>query len=359
MNYIFSGVLFLIIIAIIWIAYNIKQKKKQLSLITTQSSEEVIETERLDVKEEVEQAPIQEPTQINHSPKEISEINRKSLLEQTNDKLLRNDPCFCGSEKKYKKCHSDIHPSSKAAKVIRHYKEIDIKTAEYQRLTENKPPCHKGCINCCYDDFSITEVEFELIIREMKSWSEQDVIDTFNIALEQCEHMKSYAPHVWKNLELHNQEDISIIQRQTFYQKLRKRNQFPCPMLNKAEGACTVYESRPSICRLFGSTHITSQISQPKELCEFILDSSKLVNSTPNMEKEWSSLTSFINTLKAPNGLKVPQRTYPIYYWFYIIYNRTGEKKAHYNHYDSAINFDRPIEQADYQTLKGYGLLNR
>lgn len=358
MNYIFSGVLFLVIIAIIWIAWA-RKKKKHESLITTQSNEEVIDTARSYAKEESEQTEIQEPTQINHSPIEISEINRKSLLEQTNNKLLRNDPCFCGSEKKYKKCHSDIHPNSKASEVIRHYKEIDIKTEEYQRLTGNKPPCHKGCINCCYDDFSITEVEFELIIREMKSWSEQEVIDTFNTALEQCEYMKSYAPHVWKNLESHNEEDISILQRQTYYQKLRKRNQFPCPMLNKEEGACKVYENRPSICRLFGSTHIASQISQPQELCEFIPDSSKLVNSTPNTEKEWSSLKTFISTLKAPNGLEIPQRPYPIYYWFYIIYNRTGQKKAHYNHYDSPVNFDRPIEQADYQRLKEFGLLNR
>ncbi|MFJ5795672.1 SEC-C metal-binding domain-containing protein [Bacillus atrophaeus] len=30
-------------------------------------------------------------------------------------KLSRNDLCFCGSGKKYKKSHSDVHPDSKSS----------------------------------------------------------------------------------------------------------------------------------------------------------------------------------------------------------------------------------------------------
>ncbi|WP_139224018.1 SEC-C metal-binding domain-containing protein [Lentibacillus halodurans] len=64
---------------------------------------------------------------------------------------------FCGSGKKYKICHSDVHPESRAARLINIYTNIDNKVKDYQESTGYIPPCHKGCFNCCYDDFSISE----------------------------------------------------------------------------------------------------------------------------------------------------------------------------------------------------------
>lgn len=83
--------------------------------------------------------------------------------------ISRNDPCFCGSGKKYKKCHSDIHPESRAARLIQTYRKYERKIEDYQKSTGNIPPCQKGCYNCRYEDFSITEIEFEFIMRELKT----------------------------------------------------------------------------------------------------------------------------------------------------------------------------------------------
>ncbi|WP_080967252.1 SEC-C metal-binding domain-containing protein [Bacillus atrophaeus] len=74
-------------------------------------------------------------------------------------KLSRNDLCFCGSGKKCKKCHSDVHPDSRAANLIDMHRNIEEKVISYQEKTGFIPPCHKGCYSCCFDDFSISEVE--------------------------------------------------------------------------------------------------------------------------------------------------------------------------------------------------------
>ncbi|WP_412677971.1 YkgJ family cysteine cluster protein [Bacillus swezeyi] len=33
------------------------------------------------------------------------------------------------------------------------------------------------------------------------------------------------------------------------------RNGFPCPLLDPATKSCSVYDSRPLVCRSYGSTH--------------------------------------------------------------------------------------------------------
>ncbi|BBP93122.1 hypothetical protein BsIDN1_67400 [Bacillus safensis] len=65
-------------------------------------------------------------------------------------------------------CH-DIHPESRAARLIQTYRKYERKIEDYQKSTGNIPPCQKGCYNCCYEDFSITEIEFEFIMRELKT----------------------------------------------------------------------------------------------------------------------------------------------------------------------------------------------
>jgi len=269
------------------------------------------------------------------------------------NKLLRNDPCFCGSGKKYKRCHDDVHPKSKGAHLIKWYANIDSKIKDFQESTGHNPPCHKGCFNCCYDDFSISEVEFELIMREMKKWNQEDVEQVFDRALAQCEEIKEKYPIIWENLEKDAHADISIFNKQFEDHGKIQRNDFPCPMLNSETKSCMVYDVRPVICRTFGTTHMEFNSYDLYLVCEYIPNSITHERTTPSIDREREDAALFTN-LKTPTGQVAYLRPYPIYYWFKILYYRTGKKQAQYNHYDSPTNFDRPIEQADYFTLKGF-----
>ncbi len=38
-------------------------------------------------------------------PEAVEEIVQKPLVKSENEKLGRNEPCYCGSGKKFKNCH--------------------------------------------------------------------------------------------------------------------------------------------------------------------------------------------------------------------------------------------------------------
>ncbi|MGJ3197700.1 YkgJ family cysteine cluster protein [Peribacillus frigoritolerans] len=271
--------------------------------------------------------------------------------------ISRNDPCFCGSGEKYKKCHSDVHPESRASYLINLNATIDKKVKDFQESTGNIPPCHTGCSNCCYDDFSISELEFEFIMREMKSWNNEDVERVYDIALSQCEEVKKDRPNTWRNLETYVEgKDKGVIRKQVESHFENYRNEFPCPLLDENTNSCKVYASRPIICRTYGTTHFKNNKYSSVKVCEHIPDSIEHAKKTPTADNEQFSATTFTN-LTTPSGEMVIQRSYPIYYWFHIFYNRTKKKTAQYNHYDNPLNFNQTIEQANYSTLKGFNLI--
>lgn len=272
-------------------------------------------------------------------------------------KISRNDPCFCGSGKKYKKCHSDLHPDSRAAHLIEMHRNIEEKVTSYQKKTGIIPPCHKGCYSCCFDDFSISEVEFEYMMREMKTWDSKKVEEVYNIALEQCEQIKDERPETWEALEkMVDAQDVEAFRKQLIDHQKVSKNKFPCPMLDQETKSCTVYDSRPLVCRTYGTTHVESNALKSVELCENISDSVKHANETPSADLEQYEASFYLN-LTTPDGQRILQRTYPIYYWFKIFYKRTGKKIAQYNHYDNPLNFNQSIEQADLTTLRGFNLI--
>ncbi|MDZ5539995.1 YkgJ family cysteine cluster protein (plasmid) [Bacillus licheniformis] len=271
--------------------------------------------------------------------------------------ISRNDPCFCGSGKKYKKCHSDIHPESRAARLIQTQKKYQRKIEDYQKSTGNIPPCHKGCYNCCYEDFSITEIEFEFIMRELKTWSKERVEQIYDTALGQCETIKNERPDTWRNLESYVPEDDGTLLFEQMNQHMATgRNSFPCPLLDPETKSCSVYDSRPLVCRSFGSTHHRINETRRVAVCEHIPDSVEHAAITPTVDDEAAETKEYVN-LRLPDGKLIHQRPYPIYYWFKIFYDRTGKKEAQYNHYDSPVNFNQPLEQANLYTLKGFNLI--
>ncbi|RAU06250.1 hypothetical protein DEJ55_07565 [Bacillus pumilus] len=92
------------------------------------------------------------------------------------------------------------------------------------------------------------------------------------------------------------------------------------------------------------------------EICEYIPDSVEHAAMTPNVEDETAETVEYVH-LRLPDGSTIQQRPYPIYYWFKIFFDRTGKKEAQYNHYDSPINFNQSLEQANLYTLKGFNLI--
>ena len=272
----------------------------------------------------------------------------------TKVKVSRNSPCFCGSGLKTKNCHSDVHEDSRAGYLIKAYQALEEKKEEKETQIKQYIPCQKGCSNCCWDAFSITEIEFELIMREMKTWSQNEVEAVYDEALNQCQTLSTRYPSEWKRLE----EDGTFNQN-VFFQSLhdeanRERNPFPCPLLNKHERSCSVYSVRPFVCRSLGVTHMENS---PSPVCEFIKTTDSISHITPEISEDYQQFNT-INLLTHPKTKEQSmQRAYPIFYWFKIFYNRTGKKIAQYNHYDRKTNFDRPIQQADTETLRSYGIL--
>lgn len=64
-----------------------------------------------------------------------------------------------GAEKSTKKAIVMYIQIQRAANLIDMHRNIEEKVISYQEKTGFIPPCHKGCYSCCFDDFSISEVE--------------------------------------------------------------------------------------------------------------------------------------------------------------------------------------------------------
>lgn len=87
----------------------------------------------------------------------------------------RNDLCFCGSGKKQKKCHPDIHEQSLAAKCLSLYGKIESIIKNYYNSGQQTPPCKKGCSDCCYNYFVISNIEFKIICKELQNWNKKQI----------------------------------------------------------------------------------------------------------------------------------------------------------------------------------------
>ncbi|WZX99651.1 YkgJ family cysteine cluster protein [Bacillus sp. FSL W7-1360] len=260
-------------------------------------------------------------------------------------KYSPKDPCFCGSGRKIKKCHSDVHPDSRAAHLLRNYLSLDKKKEEYRTKIEQNSPCQKGCFICCHDDFAISEVEFEWIMRAMKKWPAEKVERVYDIALQQCQHVMEYSPDVWSRLEGDANTDVEVLEKDAYYYaNSRKRNVFPCPLLDVENQSCSVYKERPFICRTHGSFHYGEAENGKRYICDFITVNGRFIETHPDAIEENINIER-ISNLEDPYTKEVhSRRPYPIFYWFYLFYKQTGKKIARYNH-DKPLNFDRAIEE--------------
>ncbi|PRT33864.1 YkgJ family cysteine cluster protein [Bacillus wiedmannii] len=242
----------------------------------------------------------------------------------------RNDECFCGSGKKQKKCHSNVEQDSYMAKLYKRYSKVDDLISEYRDNHEEfkNHPCGKGCYNCCYDVFSITMLEFELLLEELRNTSLEFAEKVFEKALDDLRVLRTNSPELYKRLE----EDVTF-QRNAhhqdvgFYSKV-ERFPFPCPLLDVNEGSCGVYNKRPMICRLFGTTHdpLTVILASKDEssVCEHIPSVHVNALQTPEIDPSDSRISDMLKTKFS--GQEIEPRSYPIVYWFKIYHDKNLKK---------------------------------
>lgn len=266
---------------------------------------------------------------------------------------LRNEACFCGSGKKQKKCHSDYHVESRAANLIRLYNELDAKIESHYENSLFPSYCKKGCSHCCYDAFSISQIEFDLILKELnKRLNKSQIEKLFENALNQVEQIKVEDPLYYEILETDGSKDQDAYFKQVNHADKMRRTPFPCVFLE--DGMCSVYDIRPYVCRSFGNSHVTSPYSlKGYEVCEVIPGSKVLESQSPNID-EIDDARTHLTSIRVPKAKFVFQtRQYPIFYWFKVYYQKNGYKKE-INIKDDMGNFSLSQKVSSINTINKF-----
>lgn len=230
----------------------------------------------------------------------------------------RNDICFCGSGKKTKYCH-DFNEHSQAGSLVKLYQRIDNKISQHYCNNQLKSKCSKGCSECCYHYFTISDIEFDLILNELKKWSvEQIEILKQRVHIAWKDFAKSY-PDYANNLELYGTNRQDIVMKDAFDSPEILNS--PCLFLGE-DSSCMVYNVRPIICRRFGIAMMkdaNQQIPNYK-ICEKIgnsLPASKWQADIEELEAEIMSFT----VIKSPKfEYAINRRRYPIIYFLYMAF---------------------------------------
>ena len=167
--------------------------------------------------------------------------------------LGRNDPCFCGSGKKYKKCHPDINPDSLIADLIRFYQKMDSRILE-GKANGKCNTCKESCNTCCNHYFAVSSTEFDYITYEytkrygVKKW--QELLTKAKVKWEKFrEHNKETAAYEEDMRE--GGKDVFDCTVKAVSKCNTTHEDSPCLFLNE-DGKCSIYDIRPFICRFQG-----------------------------------------------------------------------------------------------------------
>ena len=241
----------------------------------------------------------------------------------------RNEKCFCGSGKKRKKCHSDVIENSYIENLYEKYFEIENTVSKYRTTHKEfeNHRCGKGCFNCCYDLFTVSMLEFELLLEEIRNNGEEFAEHIFHKALYHLDILEKDHPELYNRLEENDtmkdmtqtmMSDVNIYDR-------NHRLPLPCPLLDDNTGACTAYDKRPMICRTHGTTHTAFHLmSSDAEICEHIPSSHLNAESTPEVDGWDMNPNLMLQTIF--NGQTILPRQYPIVYWFKIYRDKNLKK---------------------------------
>lgn len=263
--------------------------------------------------------------------------------------MARNSLCICGSGKKTKKCHRDLHSESKVAITLQKYNELEKIISEYREIHSVNSPCKNGCSDCCYDKFYISNVEFEIILYYIKeNWSKEEIENIYDKSIENLELLKNKNNNLYQILEGDGNVDSSIYFKQILSGSERL---FPCVLLDENTQSCRVYKVRPLVCRTHGTTHDSNHLNKDVPICEFIPSTIRNAKITPDVSEYISVLDR--NFHMQVNNKYIRMREYPIFYWFVLYYRKTeGRKNAQL--LEETYYFKLPKETGDSEQIKKY-----
>ena len=141
--------------------------------------------------------------------------------------------------KKYKKLLLQLNNdrSDRFSKVKKIYKFIDNHNDE---IFKKDTVCAKGCSHCCYMNIDVTEVEASYISEYIKR-------------------------PVNANINSSGYADIS------------KYSGVPCPFLDISNSSCTIYDFRPSVCRMYHVFESADKCKEGEAQKEVNISSSSLI----------------------------------------------------------------------------------
>lgn len=249
----------------------------------------------------------------------------------------RNDLCFCGSGKKYKRCHSTIRENSKLANMYRAYSSFD-EYAKKEKLANN---CPVGCHSCCDGvHFFVCENEFLLILDFLLMNKKSDIESIIERAIDYCRIFKKVFPDAYMLLEEKlptqkvNGDSISSVYDKYFNDVLDRGLEHMLPECIFMDGneLCSIYSVRPGICRFYGTTNHCDKLGNGK----------LVINETKKLIEQ----TDFLRSKKSSAVLQ--KRPYPLFYWF-----------SHFmlgNYYDVSI---KKVETIKNLTEEGYYYISK
>lgn len=259
----------------------------------------------------------------------------------------RNSPCFCGSGKKLKKCHSDITPDSRVGRVLGLYKELNERISDYKlKNPSHQSLCFAGCSSCCYHSFAVSDFEFKLIVREIKGWSEEKINNLRITFQKQLEYLKTEFSDIYKNLE----EDSSFRPDIEFKQYMMTVESYnmPCPLLNTTNGECIIYDSRPFICRAHGTTYY---IDDEYSVCDKISSNTENSKRTPDVS-DLNNRYPFVTNIVIDGKIN-PIRKYPLIYWLKMLFENYDDL-GRIEIVEEARDFRLPWNEADRRQIENY-----
>lgn len=227
----------------------------------------------------------------------------------------RNAPCFCGSGKKYKKCHPDIVYDSAFAELITLYNKINERIANNTNFEKLK--CGRGCAECCYQNFSVWPIEFYYILYMIHSTAGiekvyQYIEKGYNMWLNYENTYPDLANKLRANAE---EKDLKFIY--DLMEKSNLDNNFPCPFLNVSEGTCEVYDARPLICREYAVSY-RKKYNYPISFCSntmYTIDYEEYMTDISDINSD--CLMKFYSE---KFKVSATDRPYPIFYFCKIAY---------------------------------------
>jgi len=206
--------------------------------------------------------------------------------------MERNEKCFCGSGKKYKKCHCSINETSKAASVHKANAQYDV-YADSHGVTGK---CVAGCNTCCRDYFYVSEIEFLVILERILTNEAGKLEEYVQKANVYADKFKGKFPEEYAKLE-EIMEPSGLEGNKYFENRVIWDTGIECIFID-VEGKCTVYPNRPCICRLFGQIVTCNVIDNddvyPAEREEIFVK----------------------NTMVRKGEDVLLQRPFPLFYWF-------------------------------------------